>query len=92
MNNIGNYAEVHLQVCRFEFIDISGCGFCYSRIMLIKLLSIPSTFQRTNELLLKYFSRHMGSWSVLSNMIFLGYLQEIGEFRTLFRALVTLHR
>jgi len=81
---IYRYADLHLQ--------ISAAMVFVIRIMLIKLLSIPSTFQRTNELLLKYFSRHMGSWSVLSNMIFLGYLQEIGEFRTLFRALVTLHR
>jgi len=35
-------------------------------------------FQITNELLLKYFSRHLGSWSVLSNMFFLGYPQKIG--------------
>ena len=78
------YAYLHLQISAVVVFVI--------RIMLIKLLSIPSIFQRTNELLLKYFSRHMGSWSVLSNMIFLGYLQEIGEFTTLFRALVTLHR
>lgn len=66
-----------------SLLNVSVLHLYLLSIAVSQLLCLIYTFQRTNELLLKYFSRQLGTWSVLFNTFFLGYRLKKGGFLAL---------